>query len=254
MVRRLRLELHVDLIVRGRPEIDDHRIRDELGLPIRIVIAQQRHDLFPLDPRLLRQALAEADLDSEFGEHLQISRGIHRPHVDADRAFGTDVGDLLAVSSQSFDGIECRVESVVVEDEYPLLRLQPVVHDVPDVEARSLLTEGIPGIGDPSGGDDDDVGVEREDVGRLGEGVQPQVDTVLLTLLDAPVDDADEVAATLRAGGDADLAAGGVLRLEQGHPVTAHGRDTGGFEPGRSGADDDDMLGSGRDVVGNLLR
>ena len=70
-----------------------------------------------------------------------------------------------------------------------------------------------------------------------------------LALLDSPVDDADKVAAALRAGGDADLTAGGVLGLEQGHPVTADGGDAGGFEPGGTGADDDDMLGSGRECL-----
>src|SRR5699024_7022777 len=44
---------------------------------------------------------------------------------------------------------------------------------------------------------DDDIGLEIEDLGRLGEGIQPQIDTMLLTLLDAPVDDADEIAAAL---------------------------------------------------------
>ena len=254
VVRRLRFELEVDLIVGGRPEIDDHGIGDDLGLPIRIVVAQHRHDLLPLDPRLLRQALAEADLDPEFGERLQIGGGVHRSHVDADRAFGADVGDLLAAPSQTFDGVEGGVEPVVVEDEHPLLRLEPVVHDVPDVEARALLTEGIPGVGDSSGGDDDDVGVERKDVVRLGEGVQAQIDPVLPALLDAPVDDADEIAAALRAGGEANLPAGGVLGLEQGHAVPAHCGDAGGFEPGGTGTDDDDMLGSGLDVVGDLLR
>ena len=77
---------------------------------------------------------------------------------------------------------------------------------------------------------------------------------MLLTLLDTPVDDADEVAAALRAGGEADLPAGGVLGLDEGHPVSTDGRDTGGFEPAGTGADDDDMFGPGGDVVGNLLR
>src|SRR5699024_10641328 len=128
---------------------------------------------------------------------------------------------LLTGPGQAFDGVEGGIEPVIVEDKHPLLRPQSIIHDVPDVEARALLPEGIAGVGDPTGGDDDDIGFEIEDLGRLGEGIQPQIDTVLLTLLDAPVDDADEIAAALRTGGDANLPAGSVIGLEQRDSVPA---------------------------------
>ena len=256
----MRFEREVDLIVRRRAEVDDDGIGLDLGLDVRVVVAQQSVDAAVRSDRLRREPLAEVDRDPEFREDLQIGRRVHRTDVDSDRPLGTDVGDLLAVAGQMLHGVESRIEPVIVVDEDPLLVPETVIHHIPDVEGRALLTEGIAGIGDAPGGDDDDVRGQREDVVSLGEGVHAQVDPVLGALLNPPIDDADEIPATLRAGRDADLPAGCGIGLEQGHAVAADGGDAGGFETGRTCADDDDVLRArvrarvGGDIVRDLLR
>src|SRR5699024_7229742 len=67
VIARAGFEREVDLIVRSGPEVDDHGIGGQLLHPIRILVAQARHDLRTVDPRLLSQSLAEADLDPELG-------------------------------------------------------------------------------------------------------------------------------------------------------------------------------------------
>ena len=59
---------------------------------------------------------------------------------------------------------------------------------------------------------------------------------------DPPVDDADEFGTPALAGGEAHLSAGLIGRLEQHDVVTALGGDPRRFEPGRAGADHDDLL------------
>ena len=110
-------------------------------------------------------------------------------------------------------------------------------------------------LGQPAGRHDDDVGVERQHVGGLGQGVVAHVDAEASELGDAPLDDAQQVLAARVAGGEADLAAGPRHRLQHDDVVAALARDACRLQPARPGADDHDPapVGGARDVVGHRL-
>src|SRR5690606_23825316 len=77
---------------------------------------------------------------------------------------------------------------------------------------------------------------------RLRVHPEPEVHVALFRLLVAPIDDADEIAPTVRARGDLHLAAVGRGSFEHDNVVTAHRAYSSRLEPRRAGADDDDLF------------
>ena len=106
------------------------------------------------------------------------------------------------------------------------------------------------GVRHAAGRDDDDVGPQLHDGVLVREHVEAHVCTVLAHLLQAPVDDADEVPATFGPGRDRDLAAVAIGGLQQRDVVSAHCADSGGLEPCWAGSDDDDAPRALRETQG----
>ena len=85
------------------------------------------------------------------------------------------------------------IGAVVVVDQHVAGGSRGPAHHVPGVDHQvgALAEEGA--VGQAAGGDDDEVGLLGEHVGRLGEHPEAEVDAEALGLGDPPVDDAEEV-------------------------------------------------------------
>ena len=143
----------------------------------------------------------------------------------------------------------------VVKDQHVLARFHIARQDVPGRTDQVVARAQHLGMGQPAGGDDHRVGVGGQHVVHLGIAVEAERHAVLFAHRHPPRDDRDHLAPPLLLGGQADLAAGLVRGLEDGHGMPAFGGYAGGLQPGRTGAHDGHAapVGRGRDVVGHRL-
>ena len=116
---------------------------------------------------------------------------------------------------------------------------------------RSHASPKKPALGSAAGRDDDDVRPERQHVVALGVAVEPDVDAGELDLALQPAGDAQDLAAAVEAGGEVDLPAQPVGRLQQ-HHVAPRRRHPRCLQPGRAAADHDDA--PPRAVAGDRVR
>ena len=131
--------------------------------------------------------------------------------------------------------------AVVVVEQHLRRRLDRAGEDVPGRRSEGLSVIEEAHVRHAARRDDDDVGVLRQDVGRLGIGVAAEGDAEPRAFGEAPVDDAHDLAPPLQTGGNPDLPAGFGPRLEHDDRMAALAGDSRRLEAGRPRADDDDL-------------
>ena len=131
--------------------------------------------------------------------------------------------------------------AIVVIEQHVLGRLDGAGNDVPargdEVVAR--IERRV--LRQAAGGDDDDVGRQRQHVVLLGPDIVADVDAEPLEFGQPPVDDADQLLAARVLRGEPDLAAGLSSRFQHRHRMAALGGDARRLQPGGAGADHHDL-------------
>src|SRR5262249_9226472 len=127
-------------------------------------------------------------------------------------------------------------------DEYVGARLDVAGDDIPGGDNQLVALRQNLRMRQSTRRNNDDIRVFQPNRVSLCPRVEMEGDTQLLTLAHSPVDDADHFPTARTRAGKPNLAPRGVRSCEANHAVTALAGHTRGFKPGRTGADDDDLL------------
>ena len=249
-IARQRFQREIELVERDRSLVHDDLVVHLHLLVIRVVGADPGRDLVALAPQAVEPP-RDGEAHIPHLKRAHVGHEVHRHDLGSEAAVAGHDLDMPARFGDLLGRHQRGVIARIIVDQDVLAGCGIAGQDVParDGQRRAFLEDRY--VRQPAGGDDDHVGILRDDVFGFGESVEMEGDVARGALRHAPVDDADHLGPALGLRGQANLPAGFGGRFEDGDVVTAFRGDACRLEACRARADNHRTLarrGRGHDV------